>query len=161
MVNDWLKFAEAKNAGLLGLNGLGLTALLGFATQVEKLDAWPNYLLVASTVAWILSVLALVLSFLPKLNTKFLLDKGGREIQNLDNLFFFGHLARLDPAALLKELGLQSEQQSSRHRFEHDLAKQVVTNSRIANGKLRAFTIAAVLWLIGVTCTAIGVAFAL
>lgn len=161
MVNDWLKFAEAKNAGLLGLNGLALTALLGFAVQMEELESWAVVCLLAGSSAWILSVVVLVLSFLPRLGTKFLLDQGGREAHNLDNLFYFGHLAKLEPTSLLREMGLPADGTSARHRFEVDLAKQIVTNSRIINSKLRSFTISAVLWLFGAVTTALGIVIAL
>ncbi len=157
MVNEWLRFAEAKNAALLGLSGLSLTAVLGFVTQVEAIGNWAAGLLVVGSGLWIASTLALTVSFLPRTDLLNITSRLSSTPDESDNLYYFAHLAKFDAAGLLQALDLQSEPEAPRYRFEKDLADQLIANSRITNDKLGAFQMATKGWGVGLVLVASGV----
>jgi len=82
-VNDWLRFAEAKNAALLAFSGTAMTAILTVLITAQGL---PNSLrigLLISTIFLNSCTLLCALSFLPKTNLERLLwirDKPYRKL---------------------------------------------------------------------------------
>lgn len=161
MVNDWLKFAEAKNAGLIALAGLSLTGLLSFAASVDRFVYGAAIFLVLGAALWLGSIMLAVYSFMPL--TSNVLPKGELKdmVEETDNLFYFGHLANFSRQTLLEAVGVEQEATSERARFERNLADQVITNSRITVKKMDLFDIATRWWVAGTLIVAAGVVWLL
>lgn len=161
MVNDWLKFAEAKNAGLIALAGLSLTGLLSFVAQVEEFIYGAAVFLVAGAAIWLASIMLAIFSFMPM--TSHVRAKGELKdlVDDTDSLFYFGHLANFSSDTLLAALGVEQGEDSPRARFERDLAGQVITNSRITMRKLDLFDSATRWWVAGTLVIAAGVLWSL
>lgn len=150
MVNEWLRFAETKNAALLAFSGLSVSAVLGFAIQVESFGSKSAVaLLIFGSLLWLAALLITSISFLPKTDVINISSRLDRVPEDSDNLYFYGHLSKYSSDDLLKNLGLPSEPTSTRYRFERNLAEQVITNSRITNDKLKLFGWATNVWILG------------
>ncbi len=143
-VSDWLKYAEAKNAGLATVSGAAAAAIMGFlgsASDVPK--EWFIGLVVAASCFWLSTVAALI-SFLPRLSPLERALQKQSKPSNDDNLYFFGDLKKYSPEQLLDALvskyGLAGVSGS---RSALDLAAQVTVNSQIASSKFRWFSVGA------------------
>ena len=153
-VIDWLKFAEAKNTGVVGLASTGLGVIVTFLVAGPPLPDVAGAGMAIGAVALMLSLMLAVASFLPSTNLeKFLLDE--REQPGLtDNLLFYGHLARYEPRALTRAIAQHyfdtpgSKYTPSKLAIEY--AGQVVTNARITVRKLALFKYSLLLFGFGV-----------
>ncbi len=138
-VNEWLKFAEAKNGALLGVD---IATIFGLF-QVVSDEISKGWIYIAISLTG-LSALSALLSFVPQLKAPSMIYKkrGGKET----SLMFYGHIAKYDPEAyimaLYSEVGTEIP---SKLTIELDYAHQIITNSRIALKKNRYFNIG--LWL--------------
>ncbi|MCH8551779.1 MAG: DUF5706 domain-containing protein [Natronospirillum sp.] len=143
-VNEWLKFAEQKNAALLLLNGgmiWGVTRVLSAVDLVPKMSYWLNmtgYFLIA------VSTLICIISFLPILQQRWFKPE---KTSPSDNCLYFAHSAKYDArdylTLLAKKLSYE-EEKTTFTEFEVDLSKQIVTNSEIAFDKYKRFKLSAV-----------------
>lgn len=93
LINDWLKFAEAKNAILLAFSGTGVTAILTYLSAASNVPNSVRHGALTSMILLCLSALASSLSFLPKTNLEYivwLMAKPSRSvrytIKDTDNL---------------------------------------------------------------------------
>ncbi len=99
-VIDWLKFAEAKNTGAVGLASTGLGVIVTFLVAGPPIPTLAGVGMAIGAVALMISLMLAVASFLPSTNLeKFLLDEREKP-SAADNLLFYGHLARYEPRAL-------------------------------------------------------------
>ena len=157
-INEWLRFAEAKNFGLLSLNAaivFGFTQT-NFATGsiISKAGFY-----VFSAFA-ILSFLAALLSLFPILSQ---IEKGSYSkswinwLSNLidkekkfENIHFYGYLKGINEgefeAKFLEKIGSTD----AFTQFEKELTTQILYNSRITWLKYQLFKIGAFIFLIGV-----------
>jgi len=139
LVNEWLRFAEAKN-GALVVASLGVAvALLQMDPSTDgylRIPPWYARFMLAQL---LLATGAALGSFLPRTNIGRLLPKGAKK--ETDNLFFFAHIAKYSPKfylkALTEDLAVREEKPS---RSELGLAEQIVVNARIANWKFMCST---------------------
>jgi hypothetical protein len=143
-VNEWLKFAEAKNAILIALTGASLTAAIGYLCGENpptnfylKLYLF-NFLLFS-----ILGIALSLISFLPQTKLSWLWREGQKK-EN-PNYFFFNDLACFSPDDLLKFL-YKENNSSSLNVLRKNLACQIITNSKICRRKFHFFRVA--LWFI-------------
>ena len=142
-VNDWLRFAEGKNAGLLGLAS-GSTLALVAALPSRRDESWLLRGGVAlATLLVTLSLLVALASFLPRLNQTRLLGQSHRMPESDVNLLYYGHLANYASQELALAVAHRYCDGAPISLLHLDLAAQAVTNSRIAVGKLRLFAWAA------------------
>jgi Family of unknown function (DUF5706) len=148
-VNDWLKFAEAKNAVLLAFAGAGMTATLTVLVSAQNLPNSLRWGLITATILLCICAFLCTISFLPKTNLDKILRSRGRSLhseqpQPEDNLYFFGHLRKYEAPALLKKLHDSYLPKDSipepYSREAEDLAAQVIINSRVAFAKFQIFT---------------------
>src|SRR5215204_7311961 len=106
-VIDWLKFAEAKNTGAVGLSSTGLGVIVTFLVAGPAITTLAGVGLGAGALAMMFSLLLTVASFLPSTD----LEKhlvGDRERPTArDNLLYYGHLARYEPRALVEAIAEQ------------------------------------------------------
>ena len=163
-VIDWLKFAEAKNTGAVGLSSTGLGVIVTFLVAGPPIPDLAGVGLGIGAVSLMVSLMLAVASFLPSTN----LEKhlvGERERPSArDNLLFYGHLARYEPRALtvaIAEMYFEHEGEAfAPSKLAVDIAGQVVTNARITVRKLAFFTYSLLLFGFGVLIAAAAMAVA-
>ncbi|OCQ92094.1 hypothetical protein BCD64_20065 [Nostoc sp. MBR 210] len=159
-VNEWLKFAEAKNAILLAFSGAGITATITLLATVEKL---PNSLrigLLLTTSLLCISALICSLSFIPKTNLERLLwvqtmpeRNSTFAIRDTDNFYFFGDLQKYNSQRLLEALNNYYFDNTMLEPFKKeykDIASQITINSRITFLKFRIFTYAIYMLIVSI-----------
>jgi len=148
--NGWLRFAEAKNATLLALDG----AALAIASQVIA-DSWTNNWTILTvylgnlTIFLLLAIVTALLSFLPHLSPP------GQQITtkepNQPNPLFFGDAVTLDPDALINRLSdLAGPRTTDYGNLSKFYADQIITNSKLTVRKLIHFQIAIWFTLAGI-----------
>lgn len=149
-VNDWLKFAEAKNGTLLALNSVFSFGMIR-VILTESLKGVFFYCLVACATCSLLSGLVCLLSFLPRLDfrrSKITLIVP--ETQKL-NVMYFGDIAKLSKSNdylqyLLRQKIVTDEVKSD--LFALDLIDQIFINSKIAKSKYGYFVISVIFTVI-------------
>jgi Family of unknown function (DUF5706) len=160
----WLQFAETKNTGAVGLASTALGVIISFALFGPALPPLAGWGLAIGAVAFMLSLLLSVASFLPAINLgKHLV--GRRDLPTPGhNLLFYGHLARFEPRALVAAVATHyfaiEAEAVVLSGFALDLAEQIVTNARITVRKLLLYRAAVLLFGGGVLVTAATVVLA-
>jgi hypothetical protein len=151
--SDWVKFAEAKNAGLLvATSGLVLMLLdhypgKTFPTTVQACF-W------VGGVSLIVSSSICLISFIPHLTVP---GMGRTEVpQTTDNLMFFGDIAKYSAPEFLDALYKAEGSSPSVNKIQSDLAAQVIANACISLKKFRYYTLAAWLTAVGILALAVG-----
>src|SRR5215216_4404444 len=163
-VIDWLKFAEAKNTGSVGLSSTGLGVIVTFLVAGPALPTVAGVGLAIGAIALMLSLLLTVASFLPSTNLeKHLIGERQRPTAR-DNLLYYGHLARYEPRALVEAIAeMYFEHEGEPYlpsKLALDLAAQIVTNARITVRKLAFFRYSLLLFGFGVLVASAGMALA-
>ncbi len=139
-VNDWLKFAEAKNAALVAAN-------IGAAFGAFRVASTPNlhplafyYALFAAGILLLSTGVALA-SFVPQLKIPLLPQL--RDISPEESVLFYGHIAECNPKSYLRELYTKNRLVTEEIApLEIDYAAQIVVNSQIAVRKYQLFSLA-------------------
>ena len=163
-VIDWLKFAEAKNTGSVGLASTGLGVIVTFLVAGPPIPTVAGVGLAIGAVALMLSLMLTVASFLPSTDLeKHLVGERERPTAR-DNLLYYGHLARYEPRALVEAIAeMYFEQEGQTYtpsKLDIDLAAQIVTNARITVRKLAIFRYSLLLFGFGVLVASAGMALA-
>lgn len=163
-VIDWLKFAEAKNTGAVGLASTGLGVIVTFLVAGPPVPDIAGAGMAIGAVTLMLSLMLAVASFLPSTNLEKFLTGEQKEPAAADNLIFYAHISRYEPRALAKAIaehyfGLSGEA-TEPSRFAIDLAGQIVSNARITVRKLEFFRYSLLLFAFGVLIAAASMAFA-
>ncbi len=164
MVNEWLQFAEAKNAGLVALDGLALAAILTILPEVEVPEAMTAGLVVASLLL-LVSLGISLWSFLPRSDLGNLVSPAGRRPRATDNLYYFGDVCGYRPEQLAAEIARRYDKirdyDPAQHLSHVDIASQVIANSCITVAKNRSFKVATWIALLALVTAAAGVVVAL
>src|SRR5918995_529406 len=163
-VIDWLKFAEAKNTGSVGLSSTGLGVIVTFLVAGPSIPTLAGVGLGIGALSLMVSLMLSVASFLPSTN----LEKhlvGDRERPTArDNLLYYGHLARYEPRALVEAIAeMYFDHEGDTYapsKLDIDLAAQIVTNARITVRKLAFFRYSLLLFGFGVLVASVGMALA-
>ena len=138
-VNEWLKFAEAKNGALLGVD---IAIIFGLFQIIS--DEISKGLIYSAIGLTGISAISALLSFIPQLKAPSIVPKKRGEKEA--NLIFYGHIANYDPESYIKALYSEAGTEiTSKSTMELTYAHQIITNSRIALKKNRYFYIG--LWL--------------
>jgi len=144
LVNDWLKFAEAKNGALL-IASSAIVLGLPTATTALLLPARASAVYITwLTALAVISALLAGYSLLPRTRIPWLLP--ARSPEATDNLLFFGHIYSFDPDSYLIAIRAKLRQAGIPSPFERDYAEQIVINSRITMEKYVLFR--AALWVL-------------
>jgi hypothetical protein len=163
-VVDWLKFAEAKNTGSVGLSSTGLGVIVTFLVAGPPIPTLAGVGLGIGAVALMLSLLLTVASFLPSTDLEKHLVGDRERPTSRDNLLYYGHLARYEPRALVEAIAeMYFEQESEAYapsKLAIDLAAQIVTNARITVRKLAFFRYSLLLFGFGVLIASAAMALA-
>jgi hypothetical protein len=138
-VNEWLKFAEAKNAALLVATSALVLALVDYLPDKTH-SFWNWALFITASVFFLLSSLICLLSFVPQVKFPWIVSL--RQMTPKDNLFFFGDIANYSAEEFVEALYHASTMKSAINKLQCDLAGQIITNSRIGLKKFRLFTVA-------------------
>ncbi len=156
IVNDWLKFAEAKNAVLLAFCGAAITAIITYLSAEETVLNSLRVGLLISTFLLCISSLICSLSFLPKTDIEHFTWQRGRPnrssqslLKATDNFYFFNNLRKYDSNSLLEAMDkfyFEDKIPKPYKKEDLDLANQITINSEIASTKFSFFRIA--LWLL-------------
>ncbi|MDQ1589594.1 MAG: hypothetical protein QOG71_221 [Pyrinomonadaceae bacterium] len=141
-VNEWLKFAETKNAAIIAADAAALFGALTLILSKDNGLALWLYIYLHSFIFFVvLSALAALLSVIPK--TKILQSKPKDDRHETDNLLFYGHIAKYTPDEYLTELRTRYEEPESKNpRLEFDYAQQITINSQITLSKYNYFSYA-------------------
>lgn len=147
-INDWLKFAEAKNAGLLALN---VATIIGVLQCNKELFGAYLTMRVILIVAFCISSSICVYSLSPIVNKTQLFKKLTQQEfdakkQNMNHLFF-GNIASLNSLQFQELYTLKSSITLS--DLDKDLIDQIVQNSEITLQKFKVFNLAAYITFIG------------
>ena len=167
-INDWLKFAEAKNFGLLSLI---VASVFGFTQMSIKLESIVRntgaYIFLPLSILGCLSCLTSLIPILNKIekgtNVKGFIDRLSNFIDKegvITNIHFFGHLKDLNETEFESEMQTKYGQRFiSFTEYEKDLVTQILYNSRIAYIKYQLFKIGGTLFLLAITMMLIAIFF--
>jgi hypothetical protein len=155
-VNDWLKYAEAKNAVLLAFSGAVITAVVTYLSTASKPLASLKIGLLINVSLLALCSLITAVSFLPKTDLEhfnWLNSKpskvNNRNLKPTDNLYHFGDLQKYKSSELVDAINNSYFNGSINQPYkkEHlDITNQIITNSQIAIIKFSLFTKA--IWIL-------------
>jgi hypothetical protein len=155
LVNDWLKFSEAKNAIFLAFLGASITAIVTYLSAASiSIASSLRIGLLVSVVSLCISALICAVSFLPKTDLERLnwlrakpSNKTWKALKDTDNLLYFNDLKKYNPTELLESVSrlyFANKILPPYKKEDLDIANQIVINSEIAAIKLKLFI--AVVW---------------
>lgn len=141
IVTDWLKFAETKNAMLIGFNG---ASIYGIAKALEldlfkNSSIWSGYAFFVIVLLGFSTIICLI-AFVPQLN---LISSGTYLGTDEPNSIFYEHLKRQSELEIMQAICETNDTDFT--RFETDIANQIKQNANIASKKYSYFKIA--VWL--------------
>ncbi|MED3852103.1 DUF5706 domain-containing protein [Priestia megaterium] len=145
---EWLKFAEAKNAALLTLDGALIFGIIGL--KVSKKSNLMEWILLQKYIGCsllILSFLVLLISFLPKANANknLTLNTQQKPLSNI-NLWYYKDIYKYSPKRFLDDIYKKYLNTVNPNKgIELDLAWEIVVLAKIACWKYLLFSIS--LWL--------------
>ena len=153
LVNDWLKYAEAKNGVLIGLASAGAAGALSVVGDVvEKGDHLAVVALILAEITLLAGLGFGLFSFLPKTNLKEWTARHRGRVAPTDNLYYYGDLAKYEATRVAEILSRRHVgRNASVAESTVELSEQLVINARITLWKLRLFQF-------GLSCFALGVA---
>ncbi len=156
-INDWLKFAEAKNAALITVDGAALFCVLNIFNENNKGLEPYKYVLIALSAILLASVIIAFVSFIAKIKN---MECKGYKLLESDNLTFYGHICKYSAETYLKAIYKKYEVREVDYdtisNFEKDLANQIIVNSQIVLKKIKLFNKGVLITLAGVIITIIG-----
>lgn len=151
-VNNWLRFAEEKNAALIVLNCGILLALISLIGKDVEIPSFINnnifyyrltfFYLLNFVLFSAFGLMISLMSFLPQ--TKVIINTKEEKIKESDNLIFYTHIAKYDADKYLSKLHDLLEIENESSKYELAYANQIITNSKIATSKYLHFQVA--LW---------------
>jgi hypothetical protein len=154
-VIEWLKFAEAKNAGLIVFNSAAIAGVLqAYPAEPTSLVFFKGVLVAFFSISICISLY----TFLPVLKKTFPYQKYEdakfeTEKANL-NCYFFNHHSKINCDQLLSLLKYKTGDSDYSHtNVELDIADQIINNAEIAVSKFKLFTSAAYITFAGVFLT--------
>ena len=138
-VNDWLKYAEAKNAANIAFCSASIFGVVRIVLSKSELSSY-IYLYCYLVVFFLsLSLFLSLVSFMPKLKTPWV--KIGEREDN-DNLLYFGHAGKYSGSKYLDKLYLGKAVNSGNYEVELMYCDQIVVNSKVAYIKFTQFDLA-------------------
>lgn len=159
MVNDWLKFAEAKNIAIVGFAGAAVGILMNFLSSDTLLSLAASLSLFIGGLA-LTFALVVGLASLP-LQThleRFATPRLGKPNAS-DDPYYVGHVAKYCPRSwavevMRRHIGGDIDRVQAEHV---ELAAQIVTNDRITLRKLRLVSLSVICFAVGVVGSSVGV----
>jgi len=161
-VNNWLKFAEAKNLGLLTVNSAIIFGVSKFGNSPDVLSSYSYWVL---TFFLIMSSLVCLSSLMPVLELSNLDSETGKLISQFNeifkkeipepkddekNIYYYGHIKFCDGNKFEKIFIKKTSTIISLSDSDKDLVAQITMNSRISWTKYSFFKTASYLTLMGI-----------
>jgi hypothetical protein len=157
-INDWLKFAEAKNLGLLTLSAAivfgFLKANINCDTIAEKAS---YYVLIPLAVLSFITALISVFPIITDIERGKKIKDGIDWLSNLIdkenafvNIHFYGYLKTINIDVFESEYLKKTNSKAGFSEFEKELGIQILYNSRITALKYQFFKVGAFLIFIGI-----------
>lgn len=142
-VNNWLKFAEGKNAALLVANSAFVFQLFRILVDSKNMNKFVFFYLIFCVVLAAISACLCLFSFVPKTSIPSIFTGNYVQEENA-NLTFYGHISRFTPRSYWEALRNRNiiSEEYEQDKFLFDLASQIAINSKIANNKYIFFKIA-------------------
>ena len=141
-VNEMLKFAEAKNAGLIALNIVIIIGILQ-STITDSSYVLVKFSGIYAVLVNTLSVFFLLIAIYAQLRE----HSKPPVMDDSENLLYFGTIAKYTPEQLISNLTEKYGFISINQQFDIDLARQVIIISQITKRKFKLFNIAMVFTL--------------
>lgn len=161
-VIDWLKFAEAKNTAAVGLASTGLGVIVTFLVAGPTLPPLAGVGMGIGAFTMMVSLMLAVASFLPTTNLEKHLASRPEPPGRVDNLLFYGHVARYEPQSLVQAMAehyFRVGEEAVPSKYALDIAGQIVINARITVRKLAFFKYSLLLFAFGVLAAAAAMAY--
>lgn len=149
LVNDWLKFAEAKNGALVVVVCTVMVVVADHSPSSGD-SIWIRWSCFLGCTLLVLAGCISLASFIPELTFKW--NATEKERSAIDNLMYFDHIAAFSAFELLEALYQAEGIPSPQRKIELDLAGQAVINAKITTRKFYQFKIASWFTLIGFAC---------
>jgi hypothetical protein len=154
-VNDWLKFAEAKNFGLVSLNGIVILALLKITSaDANVLSISARYVLFPFAIVSFLFALISLFPIMSKIEAgayvKSWINKTSNWIdteKKFENIHFYGYLKDIQEAEFEEKFLKKINIKKAFTEYERELVTQILYNSRISWLKYQLFKISAMAFL--------------
>jgi hypothetical protein len=158
-VNDWLKFAEAKNLGLLTLNAaivFGFTQITFSKDSAIETAGFCIFLplVLFSFLACLLSLFPILAKFEKDATAKSWINKVSQWIDNerqFENIHYYGYLKNLEENEFESKFLAKTNSTDRFLDYEKELSTQILYNSRITSLKFQLFKIGAFLFLVALT----------
>ena len=141
-INEWLKFAEAKHAGLIILNSAIIIGILSSYNNIQHCLLKPSILI--GFACFGISMFLSIISQFP-ITQNIIIKK--TVVQN-PNLYFFGHLSNFEVQDLINQLKTV-DSNFIPNKLDLDLANQILVNSRITLTKFSLFKFASYISALG------------
>ncbi len=152
--NQWLRFAEAKNAVLVTVCGVAIWAALRLILSPE-ISGFAQIFLAQLLFFAVAGTSIGLVSFLPITSYSFLMPLG--DTAEADNLVFYGHLAKYRKSELRKKILKAAAKKESEFLPLSDMyLEQIIVNSRIALAKFKFFEFGASAMLLGILTPILG-----
>lgn len=145
LVIEWLKFGEMKNGALVTLNGAAIVGMHNVVGMYEPLSWVGQAWLWWATICCLVSLAIGLSSFYARTNFKAF--HFARESREGVSAIYFGHLAEMSRADLIKRLA--PEASAVDHEHLDDMAGQVIVNAKLARKKMALFNVALLVTMAG------------
>ena len=140
-VNDWLKFAEAKNGVLIAFNNALVFGLFSILDSTSKpLNDLTTQIYITCLLLLIASAIS-ILSFIPQLREPILsLWNIPKAEPDKDNTLYFGDILKYEKEDYLELIYKENDADTqSINKYQLQLASQIIINSKIAYFKYELF----------------------
>ncbi len=145
-VNDWLKFAEGKLAGIIVFNGAILIGIMQISKELGMIDWHIKNAIIVQIYSNIISLLVSFWGILPKIKRNKLNNKN--QYQN-DNLIFWGDISKYDVDSFTQKFRTDFQYQEEPTAFEQRIIEQIIQNSKLNVRKNKLFKASLYITLIG------------
>lgn len=147
IVNDWLRFAESKNAACVAFNA----AIVAVTIDLDVGSKFPSFY---SSIVLLFAVLSLgigLINFLPSLSiSRNLSAKIDRPVSDSGNILFFGSIAEMGLDNFRRRALIDFGKSDSDVLF-NAITEQIFVNAVITRRKLKLFNFAVLLASLGLT----------
>jgi hypothetical protein len=165
IVNDWVKFAEAKNGILLAFCGAAIPTVMNMLTSLGKASYWAYIMIIISLFCFFASTLICGWSFFPRTNFN---NQKSKKSKSNPNLYFYEDLRNFNENELLDLIkkryfhnNFNETDLSENNKEQLDLCNQVTVNSSIAMSKFNKFKTALIFLMAGISTAMISIVFKL
>ncbi len=135
-VNNWLKFAEAKNGAIIALNSALIFGLFQVCQDIKIGNIILIMYVYSAHISLFISIIIAILSFVPKLSYQY---TSFSKPKDSDNLLYFGDIAKYSEKEYTDKLSSMADEITD---FDKQYISQITTNSKITYVKYKQFELA-------------------